>query len=106
MVRALDFYPGGPGLNPIWDVGFFSSYVSLLVTNFHIRKKVETKKCRFSFGSVEGLLPVIIIMSFMPVYIVSLKNRLAILVYLVEFGRFLRTSASPLKSHSVRSVFI
>ena len=38
MVRALDFYPGGPGSNPIWDVGFFQAMHHFLVTNFHIRK--------------------------------------------------------------------
>ena len=38
MVRALDFYPGGPGSNPIWDVGFFQAKHHFLVTNFHIRK--------------------------------------------------------------------
>ena len=62
MVRVLDFYPGGPGSNPIWDAGFFSSYASslekeppsgtwdffqamhhLLVTNFHIRKTDRSK---------------------------------------------------------------
>ena len=30
VVRALDFYPVGPGSNPIWDVGFFSSYAWFL----------------------------------------------------------------------------
>ena len=39
MVRALDFYPGGPGSNPIWDVGFFQTMHHFLITNFHIRKK-------------------------------------------------------------------
>ena len=40
LVRALDFYSGGPGSNPIWDVGF------LLVTNFHIRKKAHLSSLR------------------------------------------------------------
>ena len=38
VVRALDFYPGGPGSNPIRDVGFFQAMYHFLVTNFHIRK--------------------------------------------------------------------
>ena len=42
MVRALDFYPGGPGSNPIWDVGFFQTMHHFLVTNFHIRKKLQS----------------------------------------------------------------
>ena len=33
-----DFYPGGPGSNPIRDVGFFQAMHHFLVTNFHIRK--------------------------------------------------------------------
>ena len=38
MVRALDFYPGGPGTNPYSDVGLFQTMHHLLVTNFYIRK--------------------------------------------------------------------
>ena len=37
-VRALDFYPGDPGSNPISNVGFFQTMHHFLVTNFHIRK--------------------------------------------------------------------
>ena len=35
-VRALDFYPGGPGSNPIRDVGFFQTIHHFLDTNIHI----------------------------------------------------------------------
>ena len=41
MVRALDFYPGDPGSNPIRDVGFFHTMHHFLVTNFHISKTVH-----------------------------------------------------------------
>ena len=37
VVRALDFYPGGPGSNPIRDMGFFSNYASFF-----------TYKCSYS----------------------------------------------------------
>ena len=44
VVRALDFYPGGPGWNPIRDVGFFSNYASFepprgKTNNLHRRKQ-------------------------------------------------------------------
>ena len=42
VVRALDFYPGNPGSNPMRDVGFFQTMHHFLVTNFHIRKKGYT----------------------------------------------------------------
>ena len=42
MVRELDFYPGGPGSNPIGDVGFFQTMHHVLFTNFHIRKSLVT----------------------------------------------------------------
>ena len=39
QVRAMDFYPGGPGSNPIRDVGFFFQTMHhFFITNFHIRK--------------------------------------------------------------------
>ena len=38
MVRALDFYPGGPGSNSIRNVGFFSSYASFVRYEFSICK--------------------------------------------------------------------
>ena len=34
VVRALDFYPGSPGSNPIRDVGFFSNCASYLYYEF------------------------------------------------------------------------
>ena len=36
LAQWLD--PGGPGSNPIRDVGFFQAMYHFLVTNFHIRK--------------------------------------------------------------------
>ena len=43
MVRALVFYRGGLGSNPIRDVGFFQAMHHLLFTNFHIRKKLYVR---------------------------------------------------------------
>ena len=43
MVRALDFYPGDPGSNPIRDVGCFQTKHHLSVTNFHIRNSENLK---------------------------------------------------------------
>ena len=39
-MRTLDFFPGGPGSNPITDVGFFFSKTMhhFLVKKFHILK--------------------------------------------------------------------
>ena len=34
VVRALDFYSGGPGSNHVKDAGFFSSYASFLSYEF------------------------------------------------------------------------
>ena len=39
MVRALDFYPGGPGSNPTISGNFFS-YASFLCYDFHVIRLV------------------------------------------------------------------
>ena len=38
MVRALDFYPGDLGSNPMRDLGFCQTIHHFLFTNFHIRE--------------------------------------------------------------------
>ena len=38
VVRALDFYPGDPGSNPIRDMGYFQTMHQFLVANLHVRK--------------------------------------------------------------------
>ena len=57
MVRALDFYPGGPGSNPIRNVGFFQTMHNFLVTNFaFVRLRLyctyDNFKWWFSYGLV------------------------------------------------------
>ena len=39
MVRALDFYPGGPGSNPTIGGNFFS-YASVFCYDFHVIRLV------------------------------------------------------------------
>ena len=34
VISSFDFYPDGPGSNPIRDVGFFSNYTSFLIYEF------------------------------------------------------------------------
>ena len=60
MVRALDFYPGGRGSNPIWDVGFFQAMHHFLVTDFHIRKMGARRDGPFeSFSHYNDILVII-----------------------------------------------
>ena len=45
MVKALSFYPGGPGSNLVRDAGFFfQTMLHLLVKFFHIRKMVGSSE--------------------------------------------------------------
>ena len=50
VVTALDFYRGGPGSNPIRDVGFFQTMRHFLFTNFHIHKSMQTVAYHSSYN--------------------------------------------------------
>ena len=60
MVRALDFYSGGLGSNPIRDVGFFQIMHHFLVTNFQIRKMgAHLKRTIVSFSHKNDIIVII-----------------------------------------------
>ena len=51
VVRALDFYPGRPGLHPIIGGKFFS-YASFLCYDFHVKRHNSLPCLSYNFKSI------------------------------------------------------